>query len=213
MIQDLSDSSSAIILSGGLSNRFGRNKSLAKILEKPMIAYVVDAVKSVVDEVLVITDTEDNRRELSKVLDSSTKILLDEYKLRSPVVGALTGFRHAEGKNSILLACDIPLVSAKVVSLLLELSENYDAVIPRWPNGYIEPLQAAYNTAKTFAASREAVDEKELRMRDVISRLGNILYLSTDDLTKLDPKLCTFLNVNTLQDLGQIESILSGIVG
>jgi len=185
----LGNSSSAIILSGGLSNRFGGNKSLAKILGKPMIAHIVDTVKPLVDEVLVITDTEGSKRELSKVLDSQVKFLLDEYELKSPVVGALTGFKHAETKISLLLACDIPLISAEVVSHLLELSEGYDAVIPRWPNGYIEPLQATYDTRKAYAASLKAVTKKELRMRDMICRLRNVLYPSTNDLAKLDPKL------------------------
>lgn len=204
----MSLSSSAIVLSGGLSNRFGRNKSLATLLDKPLITYVVDAVKPIVDETLVITDTEGSRKELSKVLSSSVKILLDEYDLKSPVVGALTGFKYAEGKSSLLLACDIPMISAKVVSLLLKLSENYDAVIPRWPNGYIEPLQAVYNTEKGYTASLEAIAKEEFRMRDIIIRLGNVQYLSTNALSKLDPKLYTFLNVNTSQDLKKIENIL-----
>lgn len=173
-----------------------------------MITYVVDAVKPLVNEVLVITGTEEIRKELSKILDSSVKFFLDQCDLKSPVVGALTGFEHARGNSSLLLACDIPLISRKVVSLLLELSEDYDAVIPRWPNGYIEPLQAAYNTKKAYVASLEALTKKEFRIRDAITRLVNVLYLSTNVLLKLDPKLHSFLNVNTPQDLRQIERIL-----
>lgn len=195
-------------MSGGLSNRFGGNKSLAPILGKPMISYVVDAVKSLVDEVLVVTDIESSKKELSKILDSSVKLILDEYELKSPVVGALTGFKHAEGETSLLLPCDIPLISIKVVSLLLELSKDYDAVIPRWPNGYIEPIQAAYKTRKSYTASLEAITKKENRMHDIITRLENILYISTNELAKLDPKLSTFQNVNTFQNLKRIEKIL-----
>lgn len=199
---------SAIILSGGLSNRLGRNKGLANLFDKPMVTYVVDSVIPLVDEVLVITDTEDNRKELSRILDSSIGILLDEFNLKSPVVGALTGFKHAKGQRSLLLSCDTPLISRKVISLLLELSEDYDLVIPKWPTGYIEPLQAAYNTKKAYEASLEAITLKELRMSDIIARLKNVLYISTIALSKLDPKLNTFFNVNTPSDLEQIKTIL-----
>jgi len=201
----------AIILSGGLSDRFGKSKSLVDLLGKPMISHVVNSVLPLVDETLVITDTEDNRKELSKVLNQSIEILLDEFKLKSPVVGALTGFKHAKGQRSLLLSCDTPLISRKVISLLLELSDDYDLVIPKWPTGYIEPLQAAYNTNKAYEASLEAVTLKELKMSDVIGRLKNILYISTIALTKLDPRLNTFLNVNTRSDLEHIKTVLKGM--
>jgi len=199
---------SAIILSGGSSKRFGRNKSLAKLIGKPMITYVVDSVAPFVDEVIVTTDKEDNRSELSKILDPSVKILLDEYEPKSPVIGSLTGFKNARGKHSILLACDTPLLSSEVTSLLLELSEDYDAVIPRWPNGYIEPLQATYDTRKAYEASLETVNHGELKMSAIIARLRRVLYLSTIALSKFDPKLNTFLNVNTPDELLRIERIL-----
>lgn len=173
-----------------------------------MIAYVADSVRPLVDEILVVTDTEDNRKELSKALNPSVKIVLDEFELKSPVVGALTGFKHAEGQRSLLLSCDTPLISREVVSLLLELSDSYSLVIPKWPTGYIEPLQAAYDTKKAYEASLEAITHKELRMSDVIAKLKNVLYISTIALSRLDSRLNTFLNVNTRSDLEQIKTIL-----
>ncbi len=199
---------SAIILAGGLSRRFIGNKSLAMLLGKPMITYVVNAVEPLVDEILVITNSEDNRKEISKILSSSVKLFLDEYNLKSPVVGALTGLKHAKGMISLILACDAPLLSPKVVSFILESAKGYDAVIPKWPNGYIEPLQAVYNTEKTLQAYLEAITMEDLRMQDIITRLRKVLFLSTNILLELDPMLYTFLNVNTLKDLRRIEKIL-----
>ncbi len=54
----------------------------------------------------------------------------------------------------------------------------------------------------------EAITLKELRMSDIIARLKNVLYISTIALSKLDPKLNTFLNVNTPSDLERIKTIL-----
>ena len=173
-----------------------------------MITYVVDSVTPLVDEVLVIVDTDSARRELTQVLDPSVEIFLDEYDSKSPVIGSSTGFKHAKYPCSLLLACDTPLISIEVISLLLDLAENYTAVIPRWPNGYIEPLQAAYNVKKTSAASLEAIAEGALRMRDIVVRLQNILYLSTNAISKFDPKLHTFFNVNTPSDLARAERVL-----
>lgn len=200
---------SAVVLSGGVSNRFKRNKSLTNLLDKPMITYVVDSVKSLVDEILITTDTEDKRRKLSKIFDSSIKIILDEYQLKSPVVGALTGLKYARGEYSILLSCDTPLISAKVVQLLLEISKDYDAVIPRWPNGYIEPLQAVYNTEKAYGAAFKAITQKNLKMSDVIKKLRKVLFISTIALSNMDPDLNTFFNVNTPNDFLHAKRILN----
>ncbi|MFH0749230.1 MAG: molybdenum cofactor guanylyltransferase [Candidatus Bathyarchaeota archaeon] len=199
---------SAIVLSGGQSKRFGQNKSLTPVMGKAMILYVIEAVSPLTDEILVVTDKEDNRKELSKMLDSSIHILLDEDKLKSPVVGALTGFKYAKGKYSLLLACDTPLISKNVLSCLLNLTEGYDAVIPKWPNDFIEPLQAAYNTRKAYEASMEAINNQEFRMKNIILRLKKILYISTIALSREDENFHTFFNVNFPQDILEIEKIV-----
>jgi len=173
-----------------------------------MITYVVDTVQPLVDEVLVVTNTENNRGKISRVIDSKVKIVLDESHLKSPLIGALTGFKHAKGKYSLLLACDTPLISRKVISLLLELITGNDAVVPKWPSGYIEPLQAIYDTQKGYEASFQAILQKELRMKGLITRLKDVLYISTLELSKLDSELHTFLNVNLPKDFTKLERIL-----
>ena len=45
---------SAIVLAGGFSNRFGQDKGLLKLGEKPLILYILDEVSTVVGEVLVV---------------------------------------------------------------------------------------------------------------------------------------------------------------
>ena len=62
-----------------------------------MITYVIDAVRPLVNEILVVTDSEGNKKELSKILDSDVKLILDECDLKSPVVGALSGFKNTDG--------------------------------------------------------------------------------------------------------------------
>ena len=158
---------------------------------------MVDAVAPLVGEIIVITDTKDNQRTLSQALSPSIHVLVDELDLRSPVVGALTGFKHAKGGHSLLLSCKMPLISRDVVSLLLEVSTSYNLVIPRWPSGDVEPLQAAYNTKVAYEASQAAVTARELDMNDILSKLRNTLYISSAVLSQLNSKLTTFLKINT----------------
>jgi len=198
---------SAIILAGGSSRRFGRDKGLVELLGKPMILHVYDRVEPLVDEVIIVVSSETQLAKY-KNLASHAKVILDEGNLQGPLMGAVAGFRNAVSNYSILLSCDTPLLSEKVVSLLLELAVGNDAVIPRWPNKYIEPLQAVYNTKMAYASAIEAVEKRSFRLLDMVMGLEKILYLSSLALSKIDSDLDTFLNVNTPSDLVKAEKIL-----
>jgi len=199
---------SAIILAGGFSKRFGRDKGLIELAGKPLIIHVLDRVSKVVNETLVVVSSEDQRDAFTTLTRSKTKVVTDKYSLRSPIVGALTGFEKALGEYSLLLPCDTPFVSKEIASLLLDLCVGRSAVIPRWPNRYIEPLHAAYHTKSALNASETAYKEKKLDLRSMIANLGGVRYISTLVFQQIDPKLMTLFNVNTPEDLRKAESLL-----
>ena len=198
---------SAIILSGGESKRFGGDKGLFRVGQKPLLYYVVKSVAPLVDEVLIIIRCNDKKYEYSHQFPFS-QILIDEDILKAPVSGALTGFKNAIGDYSILLPCDTPLVSQKVLSFLLSLVEGFDCVVPRWPSSYIEPLQAVYLTKTAYEAARKSIEEGKNHFRDMISHLKKVLYVSTIEIKKLDTRMLTFRNINTLEDLKSIKKYL-----
>jgi len=199
---------SAIILAGGFSTRFGQDKGLVELAGKPLVLHVLDRVSKVVSESLVVVSSESQRNAFVPFVESKTKVIMDKYSLRSPIVGALTGFENAFGEYSLLLPCDTPFVSKEIASLLLDLCVNRSAVIPRWPNRYIEPLHAVYHTRSALNASKTAYKEKKLDLRSMIANLRGVRYISTLVLQRIDPKLMTFFNVNTPEDLKKAESIL-----
>jgi len=106
----------------------------------------------------------------------------------------------------LLLPCDAPLVSTKIIQLLFDACNNRRAVIPRWPNGYIEPLQAVYHTQSAIIAAKTALDQGLMSMRSIIENLKEVRYISTVVLEQLEPRLTTFFNINTPEDLKKAES-------
>jgi len=197
---------SAIILSGGESKRFKEDKGLFKVFQKTLITYIIETVAPCVDDMVVVTSL-DKVEEYSHSLPS-TRVLADESDLKAPISGALTGFKNAVGDYSLLLPCDTPLVSQRVISLLIRLAPGNAAVVPRWPNGYIEPLQAIYRTKEAYRASLESIASKEFKLVNMISRLKDVLYLSTTVIKQLDKELLTFHNINVFNDLEKIMSLL-----
>lgn len=199
---------SAIVLAGGFSSRFGQDKGILELAGKPLIRHVVDAVGSLVDEVVVVTNSEERIARYAEVMGGGVRFVVDVCEARSPLIGALSGFGAARGEYSLLLPFDTPFVSGEVVSLLFELCEGRAAVIPRWPNGYIEPLHAVYQTRRALGAAECAVAEGGLRVRALIERLRGVRYVSTMVVQQLDPGLLTFFNVNTPADLNKAMALV-----
>ena len=198
----------AIILAGGFSRRFGSDKGLTLLADKPLIRHVLDAVGNIVEEKIVVASSKMQAEAFTKVLGSNVKVAVDKWEMQSPLVGALTGFSEAHSEYALLLPCDTPLVSKDALALILELCIGKNAVIPRWPNGYIEPLQAAYRVKPALEASEKALMKGRLDMRSMIEKLGGIRYISTLVLQQLDPELKTFFNINTPLDLKKAEQML-----
>ncbi len=196
---------SAIILAGGFSNRFRQDKGLLLLAGKPLIKHVLNVLHGVVDETIIVVSSKVQAENFAKVTGSNVRIVIDANNMQSPLIGALTGFERAYGEYSLLLPCDTPLVSRDILSLLLELRINKNAVIPRWPNGYIEPLQAVYCTKPAIEAAKKTLNAGKADMRSMVDGLQGVRYISTLVLRQLDPKLRTFFNVNTLLDLRNAE--------
>jgi len=199
---------SAIILAGGLSSRFGMNKGLVPLLDKPLIRYVLDVVYDIVDEVIVVVSSKNQVKDFMNIVSSDSDIVVDAENTHSPLVGASSGFEEACGRYSLLLPCDTPLVSKDVLLFLLELRTNKNAVVIRWPNGYIEPLQAVYCTKPAVEAAKNALVSGKSDMLSIINGLQGVRYVSTLALLHLDPELRTLLNINSPQDLKAAEDVL-----
>lgn len=200
---------STIILAGGSSTRFGQDKGILRLANRPLIMHVLDAVSSLVDEKIIVTSSKAQAENYAKIVGPDIEVIVDRERVQTPLLGALTGFERSCGTYSLLLPCDTPLVSRAILSLLLELCVNKTATIPRWPNGCMEPLQAVYHTKSALEAARSAMNNGGLNMRDMVNRLAGVRYVSTLVLQQLDLDLVTFFNVNTALDLKRAESLLA----
>jgi len=169
---------------------------------------VLDRVANLASELIIVVGSEAQRNKLPHAVHTRTKVVVDKYGDHSPLVGALTGFENVQSSLALLLPCDAALVSPDIASLLLDLCVGRNAVVPRWPDGKIEPLQAAYNVECAAKAAEAALNEGKRDMLGMISHLRGIRYVSTLVLQQYDPRLITFLNINTVQDWKKAEHVL-----
>ncbi len=77
----------------------------------------------------MVVNSKDQADIFAQILEN-VKTVIDNLPMHGPLVGAATGFKTANGEYGLLLPCDTPLVSREVLTLLLELCVNRNAVIP-----------------------------------------------------------------------------------
>jgi len=192
---------SAIILAGGSSRGFNDDKGVLELDGKPLINHVIDVVKGLADEIIVVTNSQERADAYSKVISSKVRFAVDVCESKGPLVGALTGFEASNGEYSALLPFDSPFVSREVLSLLFDCCIGKTAVIPRSTDMECEPLHSVYHTKQALQAAKEALEENEFDVQAMVEKLRGVRYISTMVIEQLDPDLKTFFTVNTPLDL------------
>jgi len=196
-----------IILAGGKGNRIGGNKPLMKLGGRSLISYVLEAVSKVSDEAVVVVGRDGVKR-FEALLQKEVKIAIDIVPGGGPLIGVYSGLRHLNSKYAVVLPCDTPFVNEGVLNYLISKAEGADAVVPLWPNGYMEPLHSIYKVSAALEASEATVEEGKFRIYNMIEKLEKVIYVPVEKLRKFDPDLLTFFNINSPEDLKKAEAIL-----
>jgi molybdopterin-guanine dinucleotide biosynthesis protein A len=155
-----------------------------------------------VGEVLVVTNSKEQTDLYAKIVSSSNvRFVVGFEEMKGSLSAVLTGFEAAQGKYALLLPFDGPFVSKEVVSLFFDCCVGKSAVIPRWPDRQIEPLQAVYCTELALEAAKEAFASGELDLDAMVCKMRGVRYLSTLVVEQLDPEFQSFFRVKSPLDL------------
>jgi len=93
----------------------------------------------------------------------------------------------------------MPFINVAVVDLLFRKAEGYDVAIP-YP---LEPLHAVYRRDPTIEAAKKAIEDGKGAIMYVVDQL-KANFVPKDEIQMLDPSLCTFININSIQDLKRL---------
>ncbi|MFQ5940902.1 MAG: molybdenum cofactor guanylyltransferase [Nitrososphaerales archaeon] len=198
----------AVILSGGRSTRMGTNKALVRIKGKEMLAWVVEGLKPLVDEIIVVAKDESSKSSYQKLVPTDVKILTDVMTLDGPLVGMYSAFLRARSEYAYVHPIDSPVINKGIIKYLFQKANSYDASIVRWDDGTIEPMHAVYNVKTALPFAGWALDDGDSSAKVLANKLERVNYIPVNDLRKFDDKLVSLLNVNTQQELDNIKSFL-----
>lgn len=183
---------SGIILAGGQSRRMGRSKALLRLGEKSIIERVVAVLAAVAQEVLVVTNEPADYRFLGLPL------VQDRVTDRGPLGGLHAGLLAASWEKTLVLPCDLPLMEACVLRLLLAAGEGYAVTVPV-VRGYPEPLVGLYTKACLPAVEAVLRRSERPRVADIYAYVP-VRYLDESEIAALTDVGRAFLNINTPAD-------------
>jgi len=174
---------------------------------KPLISYAVDTLTPLVDEVILVVGSDAQRQSYRSILHSSAKTCVDVYPGGSPLVGLITGLTEARGDYAFVTGCDMPFIRPGPVELLFSMAEGRDGAVFLKPNGWIEPLMAAYRVETCLPEALRLHRAEDLRIRMVLRNLRDVAYVPASN-AGVDPELL-FFDADTEERLAAAERIIS----
>ena len=182
-----------IILAGGKSSRMGTDKGLVILNGKPLIQYVIDTLIKVTSKVIIIS----NNDEYYKFgLEVYPDLIID----KGPVGGIFTALVTSSTKINIIVSCDTPFVTEKLLNLLIDNSTGFEVTMSSH-NNKTHPLIGVYNKSVS-ATFKKCLDNNQLKLSLVNEELvHNIVKINDRTISKLN-----FYNINTQIDLKTIEN-------
>lgn len=191
---------SAIVLVGGAARRAGgREKYFFTFQGKTFIDRLIDTLREVVDEIVVVARDPEQCERFNHIGD--VRCISDVRRGLGPIGGLHAGVLAVHGEYVFVAACDMPCIHPGVVRLLFDAAVGYDAAIPSWNAEMLEPLHAVYQRSALLGYLEE---HDSLSLRTMIWSL-NTRYVVMEEIQRIDPDLLTFTNINNLEDLESID--------
>ena len=174
------------MLVGGRSSRMGRDKALLPYRGGLLVEFVARAVKLAAGSAALVGSP-------GRIGPLGYPILPDIYPGEGPLGGILSVLQHNPADWSLIVACDMPEISAGFLSGLLDAAEreDADALIPAGPSGLLEPLCAVYHRR-----SREALYQAFSGGIRKVTAAFTGMRIAVFPV----PELAPFQNVNTPED-------------
>lgn len=156
-----------LILAGGRSERFGRDKALAELAGVPFVALVHAALAAHAGTMLIATGAEARRYPVP------ARIVLDGRPDAGPLAGLAAGLAAAETPWLLAAAVDLPYLTPAALRPLLTLStDGADVIVALDADGRRQPTCALWRVATVAPAVRGRLAADDLALSFLLDRLA-----------------------------------------
>lgn len=129
----------------------GANKALLQLGDTSCIERVITTARRVTDDIAIVSNEPATYEYLGFPVHP------DVSPGFGPLSGIQTALTYCRREWALVLACDLPFVTADLLGVLLEQREGADAVVPRDKDDFLQPLCALYST-RCLSATVELIN-------------------------------------------------------
>jgi molybdopterin-guanine dinucleotide biosynthesis protein A len=190
-------SASAIVLAGGRSSRFGRDKLAEPIDGRPLLARAVEASATVVDEVIVVLAPEGAEPDLGM----QVRFVRDTERFGGPLVGLAAGLEAATHERVVVVGGDMPRLIPAVLRLLLDHLAAAAATALADEDGVVRPLPMGLRRLAALDAARRMVAGGRRGLLLLLDDLS-VDIITGSDWRALDPEGATLRDIDRPADIG-----------
>lgn len=180
----------AVILAGGHSRRFGTDKAFFELGKQTMISIVAERLAPVFDSIIVAGG--DTVR--------MSGIGLTSYPDPVPDKGALggiyNGLLNTESEWIFCCGCDMPLLQPDVIRAMIASIGDEDALIPMIDQTW-QPMHAIYQK-KALPAIEQLAKQTNSFLPD-LSEVINIRHIEQEALESIPDWLLSFVSFNDME--------------
>jgi len=156
----------AVVLAGGRSSRFGRDKLAEPIDGRPMLDHAIDAVRTLVSDIVVVVAPETP----AHGLPTDVRVAADPDAYQGPLAGLATGLRALDPgiERVIVIGGDMPTLVPAVLSRLLDALDRYELAVLSDDESE-RPLPLAARRSVALDATQRLLDAGERRLRALLA--------------------------------------------
>jgi molybdopterin-guanine dinucleotide biosynthesis protein A len=194
---------SGIVLAGGGSSRFGKDKLAEPLDGMPLINHAIGRLTALTDDVIVVLAPGDERRDLPP----GVRTVHDRVVGEGPLAGLQEGLLAAvQADAALIVGGDMPRLHEPVLRRMLDLVESAGvvAVALEGPSGPL-PLPIAVKTWPAAEATHTLLHAGARALKDLVEALGPVV-IPRGEWHDLDPEHLTVLDVDEPGDLPQTPS-------
>ncbi|MCF8127757.1 MAG: molybdenum cofactor guanylyltransferase [Deltaproteobacteria bacterium] len=187
---------SGIILAGGKSSRYGKNKALVEIDGVPLIERVMRVMEPIFSTVVLITNTPKTYSFLN------VPMFEDRIKGLGPLGGILTGLKVISDNAGFFVACDMPFLNSGLIRYLTSVRHGFDVVVPTF-SGKFEALHALYT--KNCLKEIEKLINDGIYQTIQLFESVHVRFVAENEIRRFDPELSSFSNINKPEELRKMK--------
>jgi molybdopterin-guanine dinucleotide biosynthesis protein A len=192
-MSDSEPSRAGFLLAGGMSTRMGTDKAFLNFDGQSLLDRALIAMQTVCNRVTIVGDP-------SKFANyEAGSVIADIFPGCGPLAGIHSALVHSVAELNLMLAVDIPFVTAELLSFLFAVAEKNAAVVtvPRVNDG-LQPLCAVYR--RDFAAAAERALRSGNYKIDALFSSVSTHVIEAAEMAAAGFSARNFFNVNTPQD-------------